>query len=135
MKLKRSELRRIIKEELSDIVQEGSEDLRILVKFEGGSLKFEYGEVQVHIDGENTVLHVPPSAILELAKKLPADTEQEFVPPKERKEITVTQSQVDDLERRDQLQRMRGDSHRTARTPRKPLTDLQKQDRRWRLGL
>ena len=130
MKLKRSELRQIIKEELSDIVQEGSEDLRILVKFEGGSLKLEYGEVQVHNEGEHTVLHIPPSAILELAKKLSVAPEQK--PPKE---ITVTQSQVDDLERADQLLRKRGGSHRTARTPRKPLTDLQKQDRRWRLGL
>ena len=130
MKLSQQKLRRMIKEELADIAggptpAADQRNVWFEVKFEGGRLEFDYGEVQVHNDKENTVLHVPPSAILELAKKLPEAEAPEQEPPGE---ITVTQSQVDALEQADQLLRKRG---RTGGD----LTKLQKQDRRWKLGL
>jgi len=95
-----------------------------IVEFAGGSFKLEYGEVQVHI-GADHVADVPFAAILELAEKVAAAEAPEQEP---HGEITVTQSQVDALEQADQLLRKR------ARTG-GDLTKLQKQDRRWKLGL
>jgi hypothetical protein len=105
MKLSQQKLRRMIKEELADLAGEEPQEEPggAIVEFAGGSFKLEYGEVQVHI-GADHVADVPFAAILELAEKVAAAEAPEQEPPGE---LTVTQSQVDDLEQADQLLRLR----------------------------